>query len=498
MIDEHDVPSPDEPDPGARGSSEGPGASESGGTENLRRKTLQGGAFLAVREVGGMVIRVLGIVIVTRQIGPHDYGVYAGAAAFAAVVASITQMGMEVYLIRQVEAPTRQTYDDVFTFLVVLSVAAVGLSFALSAVVDLLHPSSAGTVQVFRVMLLSVPLNVLWAPAQARIERSFDFRSMAWLELGGDAVLYAVAVPLAYAGAGPYSLVMGFIAWQGYLLIGSYAMARMRPRLRRPSARWGDFLGHGIDYSASTWIYAMSGLVNPVIVGRYFGATGVGYVALAVRLVDTLGFGQRATWRLGLVAFSRAHADGERIRRGIEEGMVLQVLAVGVPIAAVAVCGTWLIPLIFGAQWLPAVSVFAMLGVARIVNAPLTVQMAFVFSKGRNRVVAVAGLANLVMLVGAALILVPAIGIEGYGVAAIVSSLAWLIMSWWAHRMQEFDWYRPLPWLCAFVPPVLSPLLPWPQRTLLLAPLALVLVVPGMRRQLMEYAEMVIRRLRRA
>src|SRR5664280_3870639 len=57
---------------------------------------------------------------------------------------------------------------------------------------------------------------------------------------------------------------------------------------------------------------------NPIVVGRYFGATGVGYVALASRLVDTIGFAQRATWRLGLVVLAKVQSDAARVRRGIE------------------------------------------------------------------------------------------------------------------------------------------------------------------------------------
>src|SRR6185437_11831333 len=53
-----------------------------------------------------------------------------------------------------------------------------------------------------RILLLSIPLNVLWAPAQAFIERSFAYRRMGLLELGGDVVLYVVAVPAAIGGAG--------------------------------------------------------------------------------------------------------------------------------------------------------------------------------------------------------------------------------------------------------------------------------------------------------
>lgn len=241
----------------------------------------------------------------------------------------------------------------------------------------------------------------------------------------------------------------------------------------------------------------VSGLANPIIVGRFFGATGVGYVALATRLVDTLAFAQRATWRLGLVALSRVQSEGDRVRRGIEEGMVLQVLTVAVPMASVAIFGRWLIPMVFGPSWMPAVSVFALLGAASVLNAPLTVQMALLFSRGRNQAVAVGDILNTLIVFGAAFWLVPLLGIDGYGVATIVSTVAWLVVYRQARRIERFNPYRPIPWIAALVPPVLSPLLPWPANLILLAPLLLVFVVRDMRIQFRSYAGLVLTLVRR-
>jgi O-antigen/teichoic acid export membrane protein len=469
----------------------------SGQNQNLRDSALQGGAYLAVRELVGMAIRVVGVVVVTRVVGPREFGIYSGAAAFAAVVITIAQMGMEVYLIRQPEEPSIRLYNEVFSFVAALSAASVVLSLGFSLILENLHPSSAPAIRVFRVLLISVPLNALWAPAQARIERAFGFRKMAMLELGGDVMLYAVAVPLAVAGWGAYSLVVGVIAWQAFLLVGSYRMARMFPRLCLPSSRWLDFLRHGLAYSASSWVTSILGLANPIVVGRYFGAIGVGYVALAARLVDTIGFAQRATWRLGLVALSKVQDNEDRARRGVEEGMVLQVLMVAVPMAGVAVFGKLLIPLIFGNQWLPALNVFALLGAAAILNAPLTVQMALLFSRAKNQAVVIACILNAAIVFGAAFIFVPWVGIEGYGIAAIIGTVGSLVIYVQARKIQYFSSTRPLPWIIAFIPPMLFPLVQWPENLLLLLPLLLLVVVRDMREQMIEYTKMVLQRVRR-
>jgi len=273
--DERPVPVPDDLLHGSDGLYHGPDALAldmgraqdqsvpDGEGETLRDTALRGGSYLVGRELVGMVIRILGVVVVTRLIGPRDFGIYSGAAAFIVVAVTMAQMGMEVYLIRQPEEPTIDTYNAVFTFVLTLSAMSVVFALVLSAIVEHIHPSAAAGVRVFRVLLISIPLNALWAPAQARIERSLGFRKLALLELGGDALLYGTAVPLAVLGWGPYSLVVGIIVWQSWLLVGSYRMARMVPRVTWPNAMWSDFLRHGLTYSSSSWVITVSGLANP-------------------------------------------------------------------------------------------------------------------------------------------------------------------------------------------------------------------------------------------
>lgn len=462
----------------------------------LRRTTLKGGAYLAVREMVGMGIRFLGVVIVTRQIGPHAFGTYSGAAAFIAVAVLLSQMGMEIYLIRQPKEPSKRDYDEVFTFIAALSAIVVLAFLGLSVLYVHIRPSAGSSINVFRLLLISVPLNALWAPAQARIERSFGFRNMAILELGGDVTLYLVAASLALFGWGAYSLVVAVIAWQAWILVGSYRMARMFPRLRLPNRHWRNFMKHGAAYSSSSVGGMFANLTNPIVVGRSFGATGVGYVALASRLVDTVAFAQRATWRLGLVALSKVQSDPERTRRGIEEGMVLQVLMVSIPMCAVAVTGRFLIPLIFGPSWHPVLGVFALLGVASILNAPLTVQMALLYSRARNQPVVLASLLNLALLFGSAWVLVPMMGINGYGVAMIIGTLGWIVLYVQARRIQDFNSLLPLPWLAIFVPVMFFPLAPMPEAVLFLLPLVPLVAVRHLRDQLVGYIRLMADRVR--
>ncbi|MGO9560364.1 MAG: oligosaccharide flippase family protein, partial [Acidimicrobiales bacterium] len=75
------------------------------GDGSIRQRALRGGAYLMAREAMGMVVRLVGVTVVVRVIGPSSYGLYAGALAFVSVATLAAQGGTEVFLIRQQAEP---------------------------------------------------------------------------------------------------------------------------------------------------------------------------------------------------------------------------------------------------------------------------------------------------------------------------------------------------------------------------------------------------------
>jgi O-antigen/teichoic acid export membrane protein len=364
---------------------------------------------------------------------------------------------------------------------VAVTAASLALSVAAGTVVH--SPRALG---VFRVLVLTVPINVLWAPAQAAIERRFDFRRMGFIEVVGDAVLYAVAVPLAWKGFGPWSLVAGFAASQAWLFGASLASSGLRLRLSWSAATARQLVGHGASYAAKDWVDNVGALVVPVVVGAFRGAAGVGLVSFAGRLVDTAAFAQRNSWRVGLVSMSTVE-EPRRLRRGLEEGSLLQFLALGVPIVALAVASPALVPFLFGRQWSPAVGVTALVGLSTLLRGPGDIQGTLLFSRGRNLAVSTGALLRQLVIVAAAVLLVPRLGIDGYGVATL-GTLAGVAYTRHVVRRDvvPFGYRRLVPFAVAFVPLVLMPLVPMPWSLGLLAPALGVVALPGSRRAVVD------------
>lgn len=457
-------------------------------TEGLGRLAARGGAYLAARECVGMVIRLAGTVVVLRIIGPSSYGVYSAAAAFVLVVSVTAQMGAEIYLIRQPTEPTDRTYAEVFTFLAcwstALTLAAFGLTFLIGS--DL-HP--AGLLLPLRVLLFTIPVNVLWAPCQAKIERRFAYRKMGLLEVGGDIVLYGVAVPLALLGHGAWSLVAGYFAWQTFLLGGAIAFSGLRPSWAWSSTRNRELVHYGLTYSASSWLVSIGGLANPLIVGRFAGASGVGYVAFAQRLVSTIGFAARSSYRLGIAALSRLNPnETSRLRRAIERGAMLQLIALAVPFAAFGLVARFLVPEIFGATWSKALPLYTMLALASVLNAAGLIQSSVLLSRGQNLRLAWISAIQSAVLLAVAAVLVPHLGMDGFGIASLVALVDLIATHRAVRRICPFSYRDVALAAITLVPPVFAPFLPLPFVVLTLAPLALALAVPKSRSELVGAA----------
>lgn len=453
---------------------------------SLRERALRGGAYLTARELLGILLRLGGVLLVTRLIGPASFGLYAGSLAALAVLSAAAQLGAEVFLIRSEQEPEQHVYDQVFSTLLVSTSAAVLLGLGGSLLVGLVV-GDWGFLQPFAVLLLALPLGVLWAPAQAKLERGFRFRSLALLQLGSDVALYAVAVALALAGAGVWAPVAGTFASYVWLLVLSYVLARYRPKLDFSRARLLELARYGAAFTPAGLLARAEQLANPLVVGTFLGAASVGEVALAYRLVDTVSFVLRATYRVSLVALGRVQNDTARLRRGFEEMMSLQVLVLGPILVGLAATAPWFVPLFFGDEWTPTLDVLPFVAVAALLTAVFNVHIALLYVKGRTLVTSAVGLVRASLLVAAAFVLVPPFGLVGYGLAVALTAVAWLI----AHRRVKeiigLGYGMTFRWVAAFLPALFIPLLESPWRLALLAPAFLVLLSRTARAQVAEY-----------
>ncbi len=461
-------PRPPDPPPGGPPGVSGESPAE--GSEPISSKAFRGASFLFGREALGSIVRLIGVIVTVRLIGPSGYGVFTGAAAFVAVVVTICQMGAEVYLIRAKETPSDRMNNEIFSLLLVTSLAAMLISLALTVVFEsFLRP--VGVVLPLRVLLLCVPINVLWAPAQGYLERRFDYKKIGILELGGDIVLYATAIPLAIAGFGAWSLVIGYFAWQTFLLVGSIVLAGLRPRWAWSSRTARQVVRHGTSYSTATLFVNLAVVVNPMVVGTFVGAAGVGYVSFARNLVQTVGFAKRSAYRLGIVTMSQIRRENpSQFRQGLERGTFLLTLGMAVPFAVFGLFAHWIIPGVFGHEWTASIPVYCLLSAGALLGSIPQIESSLFYALGRNGVVAFSAFLNTALLAVLSVGLVKLWGVNGFGVASVLAMVSYLWMHYKMRRLTHFHYRLTFVVTLITLPAMFLPVLPPPVGLALLVP----------------------------
>jgi PST family polysaccharide transporter len=254
-------------------------------------------------------------------------------------------------------------------------------------------------------------------------------------------------------------------------------------------------VGYGLGYSVSEWAWQLRVLVNPLVVGRYAGAEAVGYVALALRLVEQLSHVVlAASWRLSVAVFARLQGDRARLIRAVTEGMSLQVMAVGPLLAGFGLVAPWIIPLLFGSQWLPVLEVYPFIAISYLSMVVFILPSSTLHVLQRNWEVAVFNLVHVGFFAGAALLLVPQLGFGGYGWAEVAALPSYILLAVWSRiRIGRLSYTRAGIWFTAWAIPLFNwQIGPWAWISVVIP-----MMLAATRRELLQAAAMVWRRMRR-
>jgi PST family polysaccharide transporter len=324
----------------------------------LRGASIAGGGFAVTQAISLATYLVL-----ARLLRPADLGAYAAGALLLSLGLVVGESGMTAALIRR-----RDRLEEAFNTAVVATVGGglaltvagiiaaplVGLVFG-SFTVGLLSAAMAG------IMLLRLAAIV----PNARLQRNFSFLRRALLDPLGSLLFAAGAVAGAFAGFGPWALVLGTYAQYLVDTVVAWAMVRWRPRPKLATmSMWRELARFGRPIFGAHIIQRGTAQLPVIAVGRALGAAALGQFTFAIKVgtQPSAAIVDVGAYSL-LPALARISHDSARFREA-----VLRTLrwgsALAFPITLVLVpLGTPAIVLVFGAKWLTAGYAVMALGV---------------------------------------------------------------------------------------------------------------------------------------
>jgi O-antigen/teichoic acid export membrane protein/thymidylate kinase len=331
------------------------------GEADLTARTFAGLAWTAGGKAVYAVLRLLVLFILARLVSPADFGVVGAASVVIGFSAIFSQLGMAPALVQR---PVLELAHEQTAFS-----TSVAFGLFLGALLWLLAPDIAAFFRipavepVLRTFAWTFPLAGLSIVGEAMMQRDLRFRWLATVEVVSFVVGYGVVgVTLALIGYGVWALVaaeMSKVALQTTCLL----LARPpRLSLRPHYHAFADLLYYGGGFTVSKIANYLALQLDNIIVGRWLGATALGFYGRAYELmagapmllgepVDKVLFPAMAARQDNLQALASA------FRRGVA-AMALITLPLSAILLALAPDA---IPALLGPRWTPVVRPFQIL-----------------------------------------------------------------------------------------------------------------------------------------
>ncbi|MEY2441026.1 MAG: hypothetical protein QOJ46_452 [bacterium] len=326
---------------------------------NVATRTLRGMFWAYGSYAAGRVLVLVSIALLARLLSPADFGLVALALTFTVVLDAVSDLGLSQALIIAEEQDLHAKADTAWT-------ASVGVGALLAMVAAALGPVAAAFFDepALNVMLgvlgLNFLLRALGVTHFALAQRELDFRTRTKAELADVVVRGCVGVGLALAGAGAYSLVIGYLVGSAAMTATLWKIVPWRPHVRVYRPHLSVLLRYGGGLTALHLVSVVITNADYVLIGRVLGTTALGFYTLGYRLPELVVL--NLAFVAGMVLFP-AFAS---VRRDALAGAFLTslryTLIAGLPLALLlGFLAEPLILLAFGDAWRDSIGVMQVL-----------------------------------------------------------------------------------------------------------------------------------------
>jgi teichuronic acid exporter len=360
-----------------------------------------------------------GTVFVVRKLDSHAFGLF-GMALVAYNFLALIYDGTLTETLVQHELAERQERRAAFTLLMSLGLLTTATMVVLAVAVSRLvqEPAVAPLAMALSVALMANALAVL---PHARLLRTMQFERLAVIASIQAVLTTATTVGLAAAGAGVWALVLGMVAG---LIVRTIGLNVVMPSLLRPTRDLrgiSSFLRFGGVLFADNLLWRWYISLDTFLLGRWTGATSLGFYSLAQQLAD-LPLEKITTIVNDVSLPAYAELRGDRPRAA---ALMLETLrthaTIGFPLFwGLSAVAPLVVPVLFGPKWDDAVLPLMALSAV----APLRLI-------GSIETPAMTGIGSPVALLRSKSVLVPgmtialAVGAWVYGIRG--AALAWLL-----------------------------------------------------------------------
>jgi O-antigen/teichoic acid export membrane protein len=317
-------------------------------------------------KVAFAILQLIIIGLLARLLSPADFGVIAAAEVVIGFSAIVSQLGLGPALVQRSQLEERHI-ETAFTASVLLGSVLGGLIW-FGAPVAAAFLRMPAIIPVLHVLAWVFPLQGMQTVASSLLSRDLRFRWLANL----DVITYAI-------GYGLIGIVTALLHWGVWALVAAQmaqSLLKTVVLLTHRPPRFRDFVdrrafsdlmyfGGGFTLARIANYVALNG--DDMTVGRFLGATALGYYGRAYALMSAPAYGFGTVMDTVLFpAMAKVQDDPRRLALAYRRGVALIAILVLLPSAAIILLAPELIRVALGAKWEAVVVPFRILGIGML------------------------------------------------------------------------------------------------------------------------------------
>ena len=397
-------------------------------------------AWSALRSWGTRIATLLVFFILTRILNPEEIGLISYILGWLFLLAAIADLGLAEYIVYNHDAP-RLTELGIWWFQVIVSfIIALVLSALLIAGYINPDKTNPNAILIMVILAYTLPLSAAAKIPEALLRRQMDYKGLAIRSLVAITLSSLIAVVLAVAGYGIWSLVFKQVTEVLIDAFYCFKLSKWRPSFQFEIDYLKRTLQGGWGIVSSRILDVITQSADTLIIGSMFGMRDLGFYAMGKKIFQVLydGVVQSVT---GVIAsaFGRTQNNPQRLKQLFLSSVKFSSL-ITVPLfmAAIALSADW-IPLVFGAKWQASAPVAQILFVTGLMAGYGTLNGFVLLANNRNKSFFTLMLINTII----SLSLLAALSQFGLFAAAAANPIKTLLILpvslWLSHRVILFS-----------------------------------------------------------
>lgn len=349
---------------------------------SLRQQAAKGVVWSVIQKWGKEVFWFISFVVLSRLLAPEAFGLVALASVFTAVVRIILDQGFSAAIVQRADLE-RKHLDTAFWMSVLIGILLTLGGIAASGLLAAFF-GEPRLAPILRWLSLSFIIGALSSTQIAILRRKLDFKSLAARSLPATMVGSIVAVGMAFAGFGVWSLVAQRLAIGLTGVIILWRASDWRPGFNLSREHYKELFTFGVSITGNNFLKAFTRRANDFLIGYFLGPTMLGFYTIGYRLVLVMiRLVTGITNAVAFPTFSRLQHNPKRMLRAfykVTQYTNLLAIPVFIGLAALA---TELIPAILGEKWVPSIPVMQVLALIGILQSLLAFNGSIMRASGK-------------------------------------------------------------------------------------------------------------------